>query len=142
MKPIAILLGLMLCVCCTKPQPKQPMFHVISADPCNLQLVGTVGGIKYVLKTEESYFVDATGSKHLTFLTKEEYDAAFKKWEANRKSEDVPHSSVCAGLPMDAAGKDFPVTVDNGRGVIVIVQPANKTTTTFMIEHEEEVQTK
>jgi hypothetical protein len=134
---ITTLVGLALYVGCTKSQPKPPMFHVISADPCNLQLIGTVENIKYVLKTEESYFIDTTGSKHLTFLTKAEYDEQFKKWEANKTPENLPKSSVCAGLRMDTVGQDFPVVVDNQRGEIVITVPAEKQTTTFMIEHEE-----
>jgi hypothetical protein len=131
------LIGLALCVGCTKSQPKPPVFRVISADPCNLQLIGTVGNIKYVLKTEESYFIDAAGSKHLTFLTKAEYDEQFRKWEANRTPDNLPMSSVCAGLRMDTAGQDFPAVVDNQRGEIVITVPAEKQTTTFMIEQEE-----
>ena len=139
MKPIITitLIGMALCVGCTKSKPKPPVFHVISADPCNLQLIGTVGNIKYILKTEESYFIDATGRKHLTFLTKAEYDEQFKKWEANETPENLPMSSVCAGLPMDTAGQDFPVIVDNQRGEIVITIPTKKQTTAFMIEHEE-----
>jgi hypothetical protein len=38
---------------------------------------------------------------------------------------------------MDTVGQDFPVVVDNQRGEIVITVPAEKQTTTFMIEHEE-----
>ena len=150
--PILLALSIILLVGC-KSQPKLPVFHVISADPCNLQLIGTVGSIKYVLKTEESYFIDAAGNKHLTFLTKEEYEEQFKKWEANETPENLPMSSVCAGLSMDTAGQDFPAVVDNQRGEIVITVPAEKRniqvgsqphtiatekqTTTFVIEHEE-----
>jgi hypothetical protein len=131
------LIGMALCVGCTKSQAEAPVFHVISADPCNLQLIGTIGNIKYVLKTEESYFIDAMGRKHLTFLTKAEYDEQFKKWEAIKTSDNLPMSSVCAGLRMDTAGQDLPVIVDNQRGEIVITVPTEKQTTTFTIEHEE-----
>jgi hypothetical protein len=100
-------------------------------------LVGTVGTIKYFLKTEESYFIDETGKKVLTFMTKEESDEQFKKWEANPTLENLPKYSVCAGLPMDATGKDFPVTVDTRLGEIKITIPSEKQTTTFVIEKEE-----
>jgi hypothetical protein len=153
-----IVVSLMLPVlvgCKSRPsQLKVPVFHVISADPCNLALIGTVGKIKYTLKTKESYYTDTTG-KHLTFLTKEEYDEQVNKWLKD-KTVGLPPLVACAGLPMDAAGKDFSVVVDNQRGVVVITEPVDrlslsqgktvstqspteKQTTTYTIEHEEEV---
>jgi hypothetical protein len=142
---ICILVLLPLCVGCTKKRDTPPTFHVISADPCDLQAVGTVGNIKYFLKTNESYVIDAKGNKRLTFLTKQEYDEQFKKWVANQTPENLPASSVCAGLPMSATGTDVSATVDSARGEIVITTPsgdASSTTTTYIIEHEEEVTAK
>ena len=141
---ICILILLTLCLGC-KNKGTQPVFHVISADPCDLQVVGTVGNIKYFLKANESYVIDAKGNKRLILLTKEEHDEQFKKWEANRTPENLPPLSACAGLPMSATGKDVPAIVNSARGEIVITTPASdasSTTTTYVIEREEEATTK